>query len=269
MLSPGGGEEVVYSHGALIDQDIAWSPDGLRIALSRPQSCPPSGACQSDLYVMNANGTGLTRLTTTNFAVYGPAWSPDGRSIAFDSWDPSLRRSSMMVVNADGTSLHSLGDLDGGSPAWSPDGTRIAFSSTGDDGRWSIYVANTDGSGKTRVTTPTDFPPYLGSDYGPAWSPDGRRIAFGRIWIDHGTFSSCQIFLVDPSGANSFQVTNDRYCAGKPAWSPDGRMIAYQGTDAVTSFPGIMLVNADGSSPTLLRYVGTDFPRVAWRPLPR
>src|SRR4029079_17185551 len=108
----------------------AWSPDGTKIAFE--SFCP-------DVYTMNADGTGLTRLTFTgrcddpsgNIYSGAPTWSPDGSEIAFVSnrdggvrGDPELYK-----MNADGTNQTRLTDDDvfEQSPAWSPDGTKIAF----------------------------------------------------------------------------------------------------------------------------------------------
>jgi Tol biopolymer transport system component len=115
-----------------------------------------------EIYAMNADGSGLTRLTNSPAFDSSPTWSPDGSRIAFGSGF------EIYVMNADGSGLANLtndpaeeGHL---GFAWSPDGSRIVFSSNR-DGVVDVYVMNADGSGLTRLTDePADDGP-------PAWSP--------------------------------------------------------------------------------------------------
>jgi Tol biopolymer transport system component len=148
------------------DSTPAWSPDGTKIAFNR----------KGDIYVINKNGTGLTRLTTSQQDDINPAWSPDGTKIAFARGPfPSTRIYVMKAAPESVTNIpqrlttSAVGaetDL-----SWSPDGTRIAFVSTR-NGNTDIYVINQAGIGLTRLTT------YPKPDTQPAWSPDGTKIAF-------------------------------------------------------------------------------------------
>ncbi len=149
--------------GAFRTGDVAWSPDGRRIA------------CISDgvLWVMNADGTRLRRLVAGPVDNLGSdaatlAWSPDGRKIAFthrekEDWE-------IFVVNGDGSELRKLADASSRAydvaPVWSPEGRSIAFTSDR-EGNFEIYVMNADGSGQRNVSeNPLD-------DFSPAWSPRG------------------------------------------------------------------------------------------------
>ena len=148
------------------DSSPAWSPDGRRIAFESERDG------NDEIYVMNADGSGVARLTVNDAIDGSPAWSPDGQRIAFDS----LRDDNFEVylMNADGSGVTRLTNNDARDwhPVWSPDGRRIAFESNR-DGNAEIYLMNPDGSGVVRLT-------YNGAaDWvSPAWSPDGRRIAF-------------------------------------------------------------------------------------------
>ena len=199
---------------------------------------------RSSIYVMNADGSGVTRLTDNERYNYGPSWSPDGRRIAFESDD------DIYVMNGDGSDLTRLNDseADDEDPSWSPDGRRIAFVSWGDETTPSIYVMGADGSGVTRLTDNERY------NYDPSWSPDGQRIAFE---------SSGEIYVMNADGSNPTPLT-DSGASGAgylvPSWSPDGRRIAF-----VSDRDGnveIYVMNVDGSNVTRL----TDNPGWDWAP---
>ena len=133
-----------------------WSPDGRRIAFAaKPDWCltgpRPCYASHTDIYVMNADGSGKRKLTHNAGYNAEPAWSPDGRKIAFRSTRNGNR--DIYVMNADGSGKRNLtrNPAQDGSPSWSPDGRRIAFVSDR-DGRLEAHVMNADGSGQRSLT---------------------------------------------------------------------------------------------------------------------
>ena len=191
-----------------------------------------------DIYVMNADGSAPTRLTSTPRSNTEPTWSPDARQLAF----MGTRRLgvdldiNIYVMNADGSAqtqlthngIPNIGDQD---PAWSPDGLRIAFTHTAQ----GIHVINADGTGEVALA-PTDF----GRD--PSWSPDGLEIAF------EGTAS--QIFVMNADGSAPKQLTSSSGFNRQPAWSPDRKQITFSsGRDGNAE---IYVMNADGSAQTRL-----------------
>ena len=178
-----------------------------------------------DIYLINADGTGLRRLTTypgRGGSDY-PALSPDGSKIAFISSRDSPR-GDLYTMNVDGSGIRRLTRLpttqaDGYNanyvqrPEWSPDGQRIAFSSERD-----IFVIGGDGSNLTRLTSnPAD-------DHSPTWSPDGRWIAFVS---DRDQNYSIHIMSSDGEHAGQERITTDPGWETSPAWSPDGARIAF------------------------------------------
>ena len=94
-----------------------------------------------EIFVMNANGTGVHQLTDNDDVDWNAAWSPNGNKIAFSS------EGEVFVMNANGTGVHQLTDNDDYdmSPVWSPNGNKIAFTSDR-YGDWEIFVMNADGS---------------------------------------------------------------------------------------------------------------------------
>jgi TolB protein len=146
--------------------DPAWSPNGKKIAFNSISD----GDRNRDLYTMNANGSGIRRLTTVLGEDIEPTWSSDSRRIAFGTFPEGI-----YVINADGSEEHLI-SATGSAPAWSPDGAWIAYENQHNDSFHSeIYLMHPDGTHRRRLTHNAD------SDFGnfdPAWSPDGKRIAF-------------------------------------------------------------------------------------------
>jgi Tol biopolymer transport system component len=260
-----GSEAVVLAEEDFYADDPAWSPDGSKIAFTGFPHCIwfDVEPCTRDIYVMNEDGSSLTRLTNSSGAGNSePAWTPDGLRIAYVALthEGTVFRHRLHVVNADGSGAAPLADLVGSNPAWSPDGTRLLFA-TQDGGGWKIHVADADGSNAVPLTHEPEA-----NDYRPSWSPDGGRIAFTRSRTHADGSGSCQVFVMNADGSNLSQLTQDLFCAHNPAWSPDGTAVAYTGAE----FPdhGIMVINPDGSGAALLRPATSSPSRVAWAPVP-
>ena len=144
-----------------------WSPDGRRIAYE--QSIWESQ--RSNLFVMNADGSGRRRLTRLRNA-RSPAWSPDGAAIAF-THRPERGDREIYVLTLKTGKLRRLTRTraDESLPQWSPDGRRIVYQRWDDEGS-DVFLMNADGSGQRNLTR------RPGLDGGPAWSPGGGLIAF-------------------------------------------------------------------------------------------
>ena len=212
----------------------------------------------TDIYVMNPDGSEQTRLTTNAGLDVSPAWTPDGSKIAFASDRDGTGSTEIYVMNADGSepTRRTTNAAFDDSPTWSPDGSKIAFMSDR-DGNFEIYVMNADGSEQTRLTT------NVAQDNSPTWSPDGSKIAF-MSRRDDGNF---EIYVMNANGSEQTRLTTDIDVDDSPAWSPDGSKIAFaSGRDLDTVNPEIYVMNADGSEQTRLTTNAASDDSPTWSP---
>ncbi len=242
------------------DRDLApsWSPDGKRIVfMSDRDGHVPKGGVRTtfEIYVIDADGGNPQNLTNHPNTDASPAWSPDGKRIAFSS--NREVNFEIYVMDADGRNPQKLTNNHGDDwyPSWSPDGKRIAFSSDrdihfiGEDGITSeIYVMDTDGGNPQRLTENRK------NDESPAWSPDGTRIVFSSD--RKGDWVNYQIYVMDADGGNLQRLTENRDNDGAPSWSPDGKRIAFS-SYGDNHLGEIYMMDADGGNPQKL----TNHPR--------
>ncbi|HEY0099286.1 MAG TPA: hypothetical protein VGB76_10085, partial [Pyrinomonadaceae bacterium] len=156
MNSDGSGLVNLTNHQAG-DYEPAFSPDGSRIVFNSTRD-----GGDGEIYVMNADGTNQTRLTTNGGT--SPSFSPDGTKITFTTASSSGNGNAVALMNADGTNPVALTNnaASDEEPAFSPDGAKIVFTSAR-DGNSEIYVMNTEGSSPARLTSNAGF------DFAPVW----------------------------------------------------------------------------------------------------
>jgi Tol biopolymer transport system component len=202
---------------------------------------------------VKADGSGLVQLTSSG-SNSTPAWSPDGRRIAFARYE--VDHSDIYVMLSDGRNVVRRTSAGSSwSPAWSPDGRKIAYSVTR-NGQYWIDLMSADDDGSSTVG-------FLDDAASPSWSPDGGRIAFQNPRDGH-----LYVMNADLSGVT--RLTNGGDWFGSPTWSPDGRRIAFDvypdctWDDPCDYYVGVM--NADGSGRTRLLAGNQAIKESTWSP---
>jgi Tol biopolymer transport system component len=198
--------------GCTFPTDVAWAPDGVRLAYS----CQLQGG-RSGIFVIDADGSHRISVRTGLPNALEPTWSPDGRRIAFATAPvtgsgANGTTSQVFVVDLDGT-RRTLIARHATAPAWSPNGRTIAYWELGDCGG-GIRLATPSGRNVTPLMASGCN--AIGSPGMPVWSPDGRKLAIGTTY---------GVDVVNADGSHDRQVLreNGRGAFGdsRPNWGPN------------------------------------------------
>jgi Tol biopolymer transport system component len=264
--SAGGAVTRLTNLPGTVNADPNWSPDGSKIVFT---SCVDDfNACPEDLYVMNADGSGLTVLQGTPAAERVPDWQPavgpplppirdalDKIAFSSERNQPggSDTEQDVFTMNPDGTGQRALTDSRAfeGESAWSPTGSKIAFA-TNRDNNYEIYAMNADGTGLTNLTHTT-----AAGEGGPTWSPDGSKIAYSRAEPN----DRIGLWVMNADGTGQTQITTGPR-DNQPDWSPDAAKIVFvHGADSIYT------INPDGSGLAPLTSPQPNFDAApAWSP---
>jgi Tol biopolymer transport system component len=262
MNANGTGRRQITKSGRGVDYDPDFSPDGRRIVFRTSRG----------RYARDVNGIGLEGIfvvdlkTKTERQIQPrtgglfPAWSPDGKWIAFSGLGSDATRDTIHLMRPDGTGVVDLGPM-GECATWSPDSSRLMYCSHNGDGNWAVWVMNDDGSEQRQLTHPVlKQPAGSRGDYPGAWSPDGTRIAYSTD-VD----GDREVFVMNADGTDQRRLTRMRGADSPQAWLPDGRVVVahYRGSSPTSYW---YLVRPDGTGLRSLPHLKGLGAPIAWRP---
>lgn len=264
LMNADGSKRRRLTHsGPDTDFDPDLSPDGRHVVFRTSRGrydADPNGIGLEGIFVVDTRTQRERQIQPPAGGLF-PAWSPDGRKIAFSGLPHSGDvRDTIHLMNPDGSGVVDLGPM-GECTTWSPDASKLAFCSHSGDGNWAVWVIDADGGKQRQLTHPTLIQPAgAHGDYPGAWSPDG-----GRIVYTSDADGDRELFIMNADGSNQRRLTYFRGADAANAWLPDGRIVfAHFRRDE--PLPNWYLIRADGSDlRTLPRLQGAADP-IGWLP---
>jgi len=237
-------------------EDLAWSPDGSRIAFTRGNN-----AGDDKVWVENADGTSVFPLEIGGGgAKRHPTWSPDSSKIAYAVVKNEPEQ--IFIASSAGGIGQPLANGVGHEPLWSPNGAKIAFDGyhSGGFGYVDLHIVNPDGTGTPLIVPPSPYTEWTFS----AWAPDSSRIAY-RSTANTGA-TVYRVMNADGSGDHPLASPDSESDARYASWSPDGSRIVYEGAlFSEILARNLYVVNADvsGTAVPLTTDGKSQYP--AWR----
>jgi Tol biopolymer transport system component/imidazolonepropionase-like amidohydrolase len=218
--APGGGTSASLTLHQASALTLALSPDHATIAMN----------LLGNLWTLSASGGTATRTTSLQQDTAYPDWSPDGKTIAFQSYKTGTFHIWAMNPGGSGVRELTFGFYDDREPQFSPDGAKIVFSSdrppdgapagtaTGSYNLWTLTLAT------GRLTEITHASGGI-NDYYPTWTPDGKQITY----VDSS--HAIESVAADGTGTPTTLYSDPVNTFYSPTWSPDGKRLAYPELD--------------------------------------
>jgi hypothetical protein len=237
---------------------------------------------ERQIFLTDPDGAPVVQLTRESRGAGPPAWSPDGRRLAYLTGAGSagagpaqvvqpgvpFLAAQLVIIAADGSGRRVVADrlstpLGGSDLNWSPDGSRLLFTGPGSGSfdRGDVWVVNADGSGARSLTNDAS-----GLDSGAEWSPDGNRIVYGHTVESGPTGESSTIRVMNADGSGQVVVAGPfaNVFLGKFSWAPNGGRIVYH-RGPPSGNANIFALDPDGSNQVQLTTTG-DNGAPAWSP---
>lgn len=263
------------------------SPDGKRVVYEVSRTNWEDNAFERDLWIADAAGGDTHQLTASKKSSTNPAWSPDGKWIAFLSDRPGQisgtpeGKKQIYLISADGGEARQLTKVETGVNifVWSPDSKRMAFSAEDPESKamkerkekygdyevvhgdykmsylWTLEIPAGDSEPISEPKRLTEGTALSVGEF--AWSPDGARIAFtAQRDPDLISLGTADIYVVTVSDGKVKKIVSTPGPDRNPHWSPDGKQIAYETADGAKYFfyanVKIALIDAEGGTPRVL-----------------
>ena len=244
----------------------SWSPDGSQLVFISPclhrVDTPRESYTDTSLFTINADGSGLKQLSNVPGADLEPAWSPDGKRIAFTSTRDGNKQ--VYLLDVDSQSVIRLTQIDvnveNSQPAWSPDGKQIAYL-VKRVGTYQVWIMSDTGQDNVQLVRSGQSL----WDYSPAWSADGKLIVFNQRPSNN---------VLTRPWLNSIQVQDDGTATKlnfptpieDVEFSPDGLWLVSEGRDSQGNRDIYYMMITGGSRTRLTTDPAVDFDPV-WRPI--
>ncbi len=208
MNADGSGQTLLVAERDHSNASPMWSPDGTQVVFSR--SSGDFDVLDSDLYLMNADGSDVTQLTSADGAEYGAEWSPDGTKLVYIHETDSLREIFIMNGDGSGNPVQITNNADNEWPVhWSPDGTKLLYGVEGGD----FTIMDADGGNATTISP--GMTAFL-----PVWTPDSSRIIFSGQ-----NEGGMDIYGMNLDGSDVTRLTQSASFDGYSVISPDDQQI--------------------------------------------
>jgi serine/threonine protein kinase/Tol biopolymer transport system component len=272
------GVAQIYLSGLLKDDAIqitnmpegacqpSWSPDGIRLVFISPCGVKKDSYQGSDLYIINADGSGLIQLPSSpGGGDFEPAWSPDGQYIAFTSMRDGYMQIYSYTVE-DGSIrrlVNTKANKHARQPAWSPDGRKIVYTYQRISS-YELWVMSTLGSNETQLFTSGDT---LSNRY-PVWSTDGAFILFSQQKVAEFTFPALFSIKVGTANAPALEVNMGVLSVEDVDYSPSGNWIAYE-SGGDRGYHVLYSTPSGANQARITEDVTFDDFDPAWRPVPK